>query len=98
MAPLTRITGDAGSQLRTEMGLIRWWFDGLPSSNSSRAGDGCIRPQVSPDLLDFAFNLAVATRMHVWDSEGGKSVAKSMPMWDNGRFRMGKGTSLPTGR
>lgn len=57
-----------------------------------------IGPQVSPDLLDLAFNLAVATRMHVCDSEGGKSVAKSMPIWDNGQFGMGKGTSLPAGR
>jgi len=41
-----------------------------------------IEPQVSPNLLDLAFNLAVATRMHVWDSEGGESVTKSLPMWN----------------
>ncbi len=37
------------------------------------------------------------TRMHVLPSEGGRSVTKSTPRCDQGRFGTGSGRSLPAG-
>ncbi len=39
---------------------------------------------------------STATRMHVWSSDSGKSVTKSIPMYGQGRRGIGMGTSLPT--
>ncbi len=38
------------------------------------------------------------TRMHVLPSEGGRSVTKSTPRCDQGRFGTGSGRSLPAGK
>ncbi len=38
------------------------------------------------------------SRMHVLPSEGGRSVTKSTPRCDQGRFGTGSGRSLPAGK
>ncbi len=43
-------------------------------------------------------NLSIMTRIHVLPSEGGRSVMKSTPRCDQGRFGTGSGRSLPDGR
>ncbi len=43
-------------------------------------------------------NLSTMTRIHVLPSEGGRSVMKSTPRCDQGRFGTGRGRSLPDGR
>ncbi len=43
-------------------------------------------------------NLSTTTKMVVYLSEGGRSVAKSFPRWDQGRCGMGSRTNLPSGR
>ncbi len=43
-------------------------------------------------------NLSTMTRIHVLPSEGGRSVMKSTPRCDQGRFGTGSGRSLPDGR
>ncbi len=54
-------------------------------------------PRSGINLQDLE-NRSTTTRMVVNPFEGGRSVAKSTPRWDQGRWGMGKGTSFPSGR
>lgn len=54
------------------------------------------RPFRGMSLQDFR-NLPKMTKIQVWESEGGRSVMKSMLMCDQGRCGMGSGTSFSAG-
>ncbi len=63
-----------------------WWF---PERLAIRGGE--------LNLQAFE-KRSTATRMHAWPSDSGRSVTKSIPMWDQGQRGIGRGTSFPTGR
>ncbi len=71
--------------------LNRWW------NKCSAVSRAVGNPRRGISLQAFE-KRSTATRMQVFPSELGRSVTKSIPMWDQGRRGMGRDTSLPTGR
>ncbi len=71
--------------------LNTWW------NRCSAVSKAVGSPQRGINLHAFE-KRSTATRTQVFPSDSGRSVTKSIPMCDQGRRGMGRGTSLPTGR
>ncbi len=70
---------------------------GRPAETGSAVSKAVGNPRRGISLHAFE-KWSTATRMQVFPSDSGRSVTKSIPMCDQGRRGMGRGTSLPTGR